>query len=71
MNASHRRNNRVIQQCYSPPGLQVLGREQKLFINVFSMIPMQKPQTLTTDSISLPVGYLSRHILIKWHNSGH
>lgn len=52
---------------YSTPRLQILGREKKLFINLFSMVPMQKPQTL----ISLPLGYLSRHILIKWHNSGH
>lgn len=56
---------------YSPPRLQILGREKKLFINLFSMVPMQKPQTLIIDNISLALGYLSRHILIKWHYSGH
>lgn len=56
---------------YSTPRLQTPGREKKPSIHLVSVGPAQKPPTLTTDNISLPLGYLSRRILIKWHNSGH
>lgn len=56
---------------YSTPRLQTLQREKKPSIHLFSVGPVQKPPTLPTDSISPPLGYLSRRVLIKWHNSGH
>lgn len=53
------------------PRLQIFGTESSRPRVLLGTVPLRKAQTLGADSISLPRGYLSRRVLIKWHNSGH